>query len=249
MEAIADKRDIINQLRKQIISLEGLNSEALSRQLDFGLGPMNQAFPSGVFPLGNIHEFVSPTEAHAAATKGFITNLLRTLCGKNGICLWIGINRNLFPPAQKFFGIEPDRIIFVDVKLRKDGLWVMEQALKCKALSAVVAELRELSFAESRRLQLAVENSQVTGFIHRQQPASKHPLACVSRWQISPLPSNSNGLPGIGRPRVLVELEKIRNGHPGSWKFEWQNGRFYALPDKQTKMRPVISIANNRSYA
>lgn len=232
-DRISTKKDLIRQLKEQLLSMEGFSSGSVSRRLDFGLGPMNAAFPGGSFPIGTIHELVSPTEAHAAAANGFLAGLLSTLMGQNGICLWISVGRKLFPPALKFFGIEPHRVIFVDVKLKKDGLWVMEQALKCTALSAVVAELREVSFAESRRLQLAVEDSRVTGFLHRQQPRTKHALACVSRWQISPLPAYTNNLPGVGFPRVQVELEKIRNGRPGSWQFEWHQGRFRITPEQR----------------
>jgi len=246
---ISNKKDIIRQLKEQLLSMEGFSSGSVGRPLDFGLGSMNDAFPGGTFPIGSIHELVSPTEAHAAAANGFLAGLLSTLMGQSGICLWISVGRKLFPPALKFFGIEPHRIIFVDVKLKKDGLWVMEQALKCTAISAVVAELREVSFAESRRLQLAVEDSRVTGFLHRQLPRIKHTLACVSRWQISPLPSLSNGLPGVGFPRVQVELEKIRNGRPGSWQFEWHKGRFRFVPALRPAALPVTSIPNNRSYA
>lgn len=248
-DSVSDKKDLIRQLKEQISSMEGFSSGSVGRQLDFGLGPMNAAFPGGTFPVGAIHELVSPTEAHAAAANGFLSGLLSTLMGQNGLCLWIGVGRKLFPPALKFFGIEPHRVIFVDVKLKKDGLWVMEQALKCTALSAVVAELREVSFAESRRLQLAVENSRVTGFLHRQLPRSKQTLACVSRWQINPLPGNSNGLPGVGFPRVQVELEKIRNGRPGCWIFEWQNSRFEIAPAQQPAALPDSSTQNKRSYA
>jgi len=249
MEAIAGKKDIIRLLKERILSMEGFSSGSVSRQLDFGLGPMNAAFPGGVFPVGAIHEFVSPTEAHAAAANGFLSGLLGTLMGQTGICLWISVGRKLFPPALTFFGVEPHRVIFIDVKLRKDGLWVMEQALKCSALAAVVAELREVSFAESRRLQLAVESSRVTGFLHRQLPRSKSALACVSRWQISPLPGYSDGFPGVGFPRVQVDLEKIRNGRPGSWQFEWQNRRFRAVPVVRPVSLPSASTQNERSYA
>ncbi len=230
--------------------MEGFSSGPDSRQLDFGLGPMNPSFPGGTFPVGAIHEFISPTEAHAASANGFLAGLLSTLMKKGGICLWIGVGRKLFPPALKFYGIEPHRVVFVDVKLKKDGLWVMEQALKCTALAAVVAELREVSFAESRRLQLAVESSRVTGFLHRLQPRSQSTLACVSRWKISPLPSqNTRGLPGVGAPRVEVELEKIRNGRPGIWQFEWQNGSFRALPTRRQASLPSASTTKERNYA
>ncbi|MGQ8335249.1 ImuA family protein [Sunxiuqinia sp. A32] len=250
MEAVTEKKEIIKQLKKQILSMEGFSSGAVSQQLDFGLGVMNSAFPNGVFPVGAIHEFISPSEAHAAAANGFLSNLVSTLMCKNGTCLWIGVQRKVFPPALIFFGIEPHRVIFIDVKQPKEVLWVMEQALKCAALSAVVAELRDISFAESRRLQLAVEQSRVTGFLHRIQPCTKSTLACVSRWKITPMPSQaSDGLPGVGSPRLEVELEKIRNGRPGIWHFEWEDSSFRILSSQRSNIQSTPSIRKERNYA
>ena len=250
MKVLTGKKEIIRQLKEKILTLEGFNTGADSRQLDFGLGPINAAFSGGIFPMGAIHEFISPSEACAAAANGFLSGLLSTLMKKGGICLWVSVGRKVFPPALKFFGIEPHRIIFIDVRLRKDALWVMEQGLKCNALAAVVAEVRDVSFAESRRLQLAVETSRVTGLLHRQHPLSQNTLACVSRWRIRPLSSRVTGrLPGVGFPCLEVELEKIRNGKPGIWKLEWRNGTFRHLPAQ----RPAVSTPGlskkERSYA
>lgn len=235
MSELAEKKEIIRQLKKTILSLEGFSIGSDSRRHDFGMGAMNAAFPGGTFPVGVIHEFVSPTEACAAAANGFLTGLLSSLMKKEGVCLWISTGCKLFPPALKFFGIEPHQVVFVDVKRGKDALWVMEQGLKCNALAAVVAELRDISFAESRRLQLAVETSKVTGFLHRHQPRVLNTLACVSRWKIRPLASSTGGLPGVGFPCLEVELVKIRNGKPGIWQFEWKNGTFMVVTDR-TKM-------------
>ena len=41
-------------------------------------------------------------------------------------------------------------------------MWAIEEALKCDGLAAVIGEMKELSFTNSRRLQLAVEKSHVT---------------------------------------------------------------------------------------
>lgn len=249
MSELAGKKEIIRQLKEKILSLEGLGTGPGSCLFDFGLGPMNAAFPGGTFPVGAIHEFISPTEACAAAANGFLVNLLGTLMKNEGICLWISVGHKLFPSALKFFGVEPHRVIFIDVRREKDALWVMEQGLKCTALAAVVAEIREVSFAESRRLQLAVETSKVTGFLHRQQPRTENTLACVSRWKIRPLASYTNGLPGVGFPCVEVELAKIRNGRPGIWQFEWKNGTFRIIPDRnKTAVKPPVA-QKQRQYA
>jgi len=249
MNELSGKKEIIKQLKEKILSLEGFNTGPDSRLLDFGLGPMNAAFPGGAFPVGAIHELISPTEACAAAANGFLAGLLSTLMKKGGVCLWISARRKLFAPTLKFFGVEPHRVIFIDVKREKEALWVMEQGLKCNSLAAVVAELRDISFAESRRLQLAVETSKVTGFLHRQRPRMANTLACVSRWEVRPLASRTVGLPGVGFPCVEVELAKIRNGRPGIWQFEWKNGAFKVLPDRtKTVVKPPVP-QKQRHYA
>lgn len=250
MEAITEKKETIRHLKETLLSMEKSGTGAVDCALDFGLGPINAAFPKGAFPVGTIHEFSSPDETSAAAANGFLSVLLGTLMQKGGVCLWVSMGRKLFPPALKFWGIEPHRVIFIDVRQRADVLWVMEQGLRCSALSAVVAELRDVSFAESRRLQLAVENSSVTGFLHRRQPRTENALACVSRWKISPLPSQpADGLPGIGFPRWQVELLKIKNGRPGIWQFEWQNGQLCPVAAQKPAALSSSSTEKPPKYA
>jgi len=103
----------------------------------------------------------------------------------------------------------------------------MEEALKCTGLTAVVCEVCELDFKQSRRLQLAVEQSRVTGFVLRNATTKLGSTACTARWRVKPLPSaDLNGLPGLGFMRWQVELLKVRNGQTGSWILEWKDGCF-----------------------
>jgi protein ImuA len=223
----ATKPDIIVQLQRDILRLQGFKPLSNSTIADLGLGSMNNAFPAKVFPLGAIHEFICGGAEDAAATSGFMTGLLSSLMRGEGTSIWISSSRTLFPPALKSFGISPANIIFVDLQKEKDVLWAMEEALKCGALSAVVGEMKQLNFTASRRLQLVVEQSQVTGFIIRRDAQNLNTTACVTRWKITPLPSESDdNLPGIGYPRWNVQLLKVRNGKPGSWQIEWVDGKF-----------------------
>ena len=101
----------------------------------------------------------------------------------------------------------------------------MEEALKCDGLAAVVGETKELSFTASRRLQLAVEVSRVTGFVIRRYARNMNTTACVTRWKITSLPAMpEEGLPGVGFPHWNVELLKLRNGKPGNWQMKFVNG-------------------------
>lgn len=221
------KKKIIEQLRRDILLAEGYRQPPLGEQNLVGLGPVEAAFPNGVFPLGTVHELVCGNTEQATACGGFVSGLLSVLARNGGACLWIGLSGNLFPSALKAFGVEPDRVIFIDLLKEKDVLWVMEEALKCEGLAAVVGELREIDFKQSRRLQLAVEQSHVTGFVLRNHSDKMGSTACAARWQVKPVPSEPvDGLPGLGFPRWQVELLRVRNGQPGSWIIEWSEGKF-----------------------
>jgi protein ImuA len=232
--------DIIRQLRQEILLREGLRPPAAAA-VDMGLGPVAAAFPQGIFPMGAMHELLSDGPEGAAASAAFTAALIGRLMAGEGLCIWIGPRRTVFPPALKAFGVEPDRIVFVDVRKEKEGWWALEEALKCEGLAAVVGEIREVSFLVSRRFQLAVEQSRVTGFLLRDRPKNRQAIATVARWQITPLPGGkvvpgTGGLmagrevamPGVGFPRWSVELLRMRSGRPGRWELEWREGKFYS---------------------
>lgn len=236
----ATKHDIIQQLQKEVLSLQKLKRTS-GQCLHPGLREIERAFPDHTFPLGAVHEFISNVREDAAATNGFIAGLIGPLMEKGKAVLWVSTKRTLFLPALNVFGIEPERIIFVDLSRQKDVLWAIEEGLKCDALAAVIGELSELSFTESRRLQLAVEQSRVTGFIHRYNPKTENTVACVTRWKISPVASDADGMPGVGFPRWNIQLLKVRNGRPGAWQIEWSAGSFRHIT------RPVFSIVEKQT--
>ncbi|HTI92125.1 MAG TPA: hypothetical protein VL727_16135 [Puia sp.] len=234
------KQDILAQLQRDILALQGTRP-ATASAIDLGLGPITAAFPNNTFPTGAIHELISPRPETAPATSGFTAALVSGLMQPGGACLWIGCTRKIYPPGLKTFGIEPDRVIFLDMKNEKEVLWATEEALKCNGLAAVISDIRELTMTTSRRFQLAAEQSRVTGFILRQQPRNLHPTASVARWQISPMRSKGEaGMPGLGFPGWNIGLTRIRNGHPGNWQLEWQAGRF------QFDNTPVATLLEQR---
>jgi protein ImuA len=158
-----------------------------------------------------------------------------------GACIWIGLSGNLFPMALKAFGVEPDRVIFINLLKNKDVLWAMEEALKCAGLAAVIGELKEIDFKQSRRLQLAVEQSRVTGFILRNRSDKMGSTACAARWNIKPLPSQPvDGLPGLGLPRWQVDLLRVRNGQPGSWVMEWTGNKFKPVSKPMVEQQKLM---------
>jgi len=226
MSAIsAPKATILKQLQSELLHIQGFKSINSSNNLRI-LAPLCLAFPNATFPTGALHEFISDSKEDLSATSGFITAMLASLVSSDGVVVWISSYRKLFPPGLQVFGVNPDRILFIYVPAR-EVLWAMEEVLKCPALAAVVGELRNLSFTESRRLQLAVEKSNVTGFVLRTPGPATGTTACVSRWKITSLPSTPvDELPGIGYIHWRAELMRVRNGHPRAWNLEWKNNQF-----------------------
>ena len=225
------KATIISQLRKDILLLQSSRQHPGDTIVDLGLGPIQQSFPNTSFPLAALHEFLSNSKEDTAATCGFVAGIISTFMRNGEATLWISSNRTLFPPALKSFAIDPSKIIFIDVQKEKHVKWAMEEALKCEGLTSVVGEMQDLDFIASRRFQVAVEKSRVTGFILRQHPRQLNITASVCRWKITSLNSFLNDdVPGVGFPRWNVELLKVRNGKPGLWQLEWTGKRFKHVP-------------------
>ncbi len=221
------KSDIIARLRKDIFSYQKCNTLLNSTDINAKLGSLKKAFYNNRFPLGVIHEFICEAVEDEVSTGGFMAGLLSSLMQNGGATIWIGAGHKIFPPALQSFGVAPQKIIFIDLHTEKEILWAMEEALKCDGLAAVIGELKNLSFTASRRLQLSVEKSHVTGFILRRNPRNMNTTACVTRWKITSLPGKlADEMPGVGFPRWDVELLKVRNGKPGNWQIEFVAGHF-----------------------
>lgn len=225
--------DTFSLLRKEILSLQGYKPTSGNLSINAGLGPVRKAFPNQQVPVSVLHEFICQQPESLSATNGFINAFLSSLMQKGNAALWISSSHRTFPAAMPLFSVQPHRIIFVHVPKEKDVLWVTEEALKCNGLAAVIAETKDLGFTASRRLQLVIEQSLVTGFLLRPQPRVLTPNVCAARWNITPLPSElPGGMPGVGFPRWKVELLKVRNGKPGQWALEWNGKAFKHISSK-----------------
>lgn len=217
--------DILAELRKDILLMEGFKPCLSSAADNAPLALINFAFPNHTFPVSAIHEFICKSPEEISASYGFISGIASSLTKKGGIVAWV-TSSPVFPHALKMYGISPEHVIFIQPPRQKDLLFVVEEVLKCDGLTAVIADMREISFTESRRLQLSVEHSGVTGFLVRHKP--KNAVTCsVTRWRIQPITTSEIiELPGISFPSWNVELLKVRNGKPGVWKMQWSENTF-----------------------
>jgi protein ImuA len=231
--------------------------EALRRQLmtEAVLGPANAVAALDVPAIdallpwrgllcGAVHEIEGATLDGDAT--GFCSVLLARLAADGRSVLWVSPQDDLYGPGLARFGLTPDRLILVRAHRPAEILWVIEEALRCRGLAAVLGEVSGLSLAASRRLQLAARKSGVTALLLRQR--AEAPLtSAVTRWRAVAAAGQDAQL----APRWRIDLVRCRGllhgeeGHVGRWLVAWEKDRLAVVPD----LRDRQAVATPRRMA
>ena len=125
-----------------------------------------RSFPLGVSEIDAVlggglagaalHE-LSAAPLHLGAAAGFALTLAVVAPDKAKQTLWIATDFGmletgaLYGPGLDLIGLDSARLLVVRVARPVDVLFAMEEALKCRALSTVVAELGETDLTATRR--------------------------------------------------------------------------------------------------
>ena len=248
-------------LRRTIQGIEEAGSADRPR-LPLGVPAIDRALPGGGLRLGGIHEVIGDESA-----TGFCAALLARAGGAGarsveradgrgarpasarpgsgaatGALLWLAEGDDLYAPGLVRYGIGPGRLLVVSGLRRQDDmLWAMEEALRCRAVSGVVAEIGQIGLIAGRRLMLAAEGTGVLGLVlSRRAPGRGGGVGvgvAISRWRVTAVPARTaadgTGLPSQesnGRrlsetdgARWRVELLHCRGGRPADWTVAWNS--------------------------
>ncbi len=153
-----------------------------------------------------------------------------------------------YGPGLEAFGLAPERLLTVAAARSCDLLWAMEEALRCRAVSAVIGELRhgEIDRVAVRRLSLAAATSGALALLLRSSPPHDASTA-ATRWIVSAAPSSpSPGGGGKETPGFAARLMRNRRGPLGAWILHWSDddGRFLLA----THAQPVAAPAADRPH-
>lgn len=211
------------QLRTGEVRSKGTTARS---PVPLGFAAIDRTLPWGGLPRGCLHEILAADASAAAAA--FAAVLMARFAGRGGHVLWCRRRRGLYAPGLAGMGLDPARLLMVHVEREADVLWVMEDALRCSALAAVMGETTALAPIGLRRLQLAAEAGGGTALLLRPGAAAAAAAWAVTRWEVSavpadPVPGNDvacNDVAGI-RNRWRLELLRCRSGPSGSWVVEW----------------------------
>jgi protein ImuA len=216
--------------------------------LPFGIVEVDNALGGGL-TRGALHEIAAAGEAHLAAATGFALGLAAP--ARHWLWLWIAEDMALtesgapYGPGLDAFTLRPERLLTVAVGHRRDLMWAMEEALRCRAVGAVIGEVRHgaLDAVGVRRLSLAATQSGALALLLRASPGGDASTA-ATRWIVSAAPSVPSDKFEFGAPRFAAQLVRNRRGPTGSWIFEWRdNDERFILA---THAVPVAAPAGDR---
>jgi protein ImuA len=184
---------MIEQLRQRLQALQKTAVlDGAPGCLPLGIAAIDAALGGGL-ARGALHEVAAVSEAHLAAATGFALGLV-----SSRRLLWIAEDMALAEsgaphgPGLDAFGLLPEQLLTVAAARPHDLLWAMEEALRCRAIGAVIGELRqsEIDMVILRRLSLAAADSGALALLLRAAPPTDASTA-ATRWIVGASPTTS----------------------------------------------------------
>ena len=205
------KRARLAELERQVRGLRFAERETLPR-CPSGLAALDAALGGG-FVGGALHEVLARQDGSAAGSVALLT--AARAAGRRGWILYVDTAGDFYPPGAARLGVPLGRLLVVHAPRHADALWVGEQALRCRGVSAVVLPLRHIDAYASRRLQLAAEQGRGLGLLIREWHAHAsggraspgHTFA-ATRVCFDPLVGET------AARRAWVTVLKLREGRP-----------------------------------
>jgi protein ImuA len=202
----------------------------------------------GAVTRGALHEIVAASPGDAAAASGFALALAARFAAafpSGAPIIWILEDHAKtetgapYAPGLAAYGIDPARLIIVETASGQDSLWAMEEALKCRAVAAVAAEiwrLKSYDLTASRRLVLAAKKSGTPGLLVPSSLAGLAPKlssAAQARFEVRARPgphgtSAGERMPLPGCAAWDIRAARIRAGPEGR-QFSLDYNRFWPV--------------------
>src|SRR5215470_4159079 len=233
-----------------------------SRLVSFGVASLDQALAGGL-ACGALHEIGPAAPLQVGAATGFAMALAARALGGHGQAVWIQTDFTitetgaLYGVGLDLMGLSMERLVTLRVPRPCDALWAMEEVLKCRAVSVVVAEFasEEADLTATRRLALAARAGDGLGLILHPnvvpdgkplcgQP-SCHPTAATTRWEVASARGERDRFGGLGPTTFALSLVKNRRGRTGQWRLSWDH---HACAFATSLSLPVASATRDGSH-
>ncbi|NLF67419.1 MAG: hypothetical protein GX575_00040 [Candidatus Anammoximicrobium sp.] len=218
--------DIVEQLRGRIRSVEKSRRGPGEPALSTGWPPLDGLLPSGSLRRGSLVEWLAAGPGSGAALLAW--KAAQQAAGEGGAIVVLDRRREVYPPALAAWGLDWERVIFVQPQTARDEGWAWDQALRCPGVAAVWGCADQVDSRLFRRWQLSAESSGCVGLLVRPGAARTEPTWADVRWWVEPQRA------AAGR-RMRVELLRCRGaGGSGSVELvldEWTGQLCHPAPE------------------
>lgn len=181
------RSSIMQQLREQTGCIQHASETAKSETFSTGIISLDHWLPLGGLKLDTITEWVSEREGSGAITLAClaVVSRLKSQPHSTGPVVIVSEGSGFYPPSAMAFGVPAQRMLWVRTRGWRDQIWAVDQALRCRSISAVLAVLPNgLDDRDARRFQLASEQGKTTGFFIRSAKAKGQPCFSEVRFLI-----------------------------------------------------------------
>ena len=227
--------DTLESLRRTVAGIQGLEEISQDEQsVSLGVHGPDGALGGGL-PRGALHDLIPAAPLHLGAAMGFALALAIRASESAGHrvakpLLWLQTDfarleaGALYGPGFEGFGLPMQRLIVLRVPRAIDALWAMEEALRCRAVGAVITELTndDADLTATRRLALAARDGGGIGLLLRHRSCLGL-SAAATRWEIGGAPGARDPYGGLGITTFSLALLKNRRGTCGRWNIGWDH--------------------------
>jgi len=234
----AQAPEALARLRQSIEKIQHYQHD--NAPMPLGLSEADRLLGGGL-TLGALHEISPAAPVHLGAACGFAL-ALAALSGKAGRSgretLFIQTDMARFEGGAPYglgfdlFGLPARRLLVLRARRALDALFAMEEALKCRGIASVIAELPDDSadLTATRRLSLAAREHDGIGLLLRHRSASM-PSAAMTRWEVSAKAGARDPHGGLGTTSFLLSLVKNRRGPCGRFRVAWSHHELAFVPE------------------
>ena len=173
-----------------------------------------------VAPRGAVHEVFADELREGGAALGFALAQARSMLEpRRPAILYLQLQGDAQEAGVPYglglgsFGLDSGQVVFIRAQTIVELLWAIEEAVACRPVAAVVADIvhlhKALDFTASRRLSLRAAASGASVFLVR-YAREREASAAKFRWKIAPAQSRPPpfDVTAPGPPRWRVTLEK-----------------------------------------
>ncbi len=221
------RQTVVDRLAKQVrgVEISGRSISGPENLFSSGCEAMDRHLPGGGYQGGMIVEYLRCQPA-CGANYLALSAARQAMQASMGFLVIVDFAQRFYPPAALAMGIDLRRLVLVQPKSVADGLWAIDQALRCSAVAAVVADVERMDDRAARRVQLAAEQGGGVGLLIRGAEARTQPSWAEIQWLVRSRASSTTEVVQRqsaqpvthcnAQRRVHLQLVRARGGRSGA---------------------------------